>query len=366
MKKLRLIVGLLVAATILFVACAPTTPAETAEAVEAEVPVEKGLLEGKKLAFVLFSFDGYQQGQGSWFQQLAEAEGATVTLVDGKADAEIQLKAFEDVLATMPDGIIWHIVRGPAAVNALKSAQEYGIPVVVTGSRPDPQTGVTVPFVQLYDYEMAYQGGVAAANWLKENKPGEKAKVVYFDRVGVVHCVNYRGDGFIAGIKSVMGDENVEIVFRDHVDAAQDKSLAKMEDLLQTSPDFNIFSGCGASHALGGLAALEEVGRGLAVDGVPVTEFVMSIDGTPDELTRLLDPTSALKAVVGLTPKENAMKHLDTLKRILSGELSLSDNITILAPGEILTGLTCDEVNTYLSEEYGMVKGYEVLDCTKY
>jgi ribose transport system substrate-binding protein len=374
MNGSRLMTGLVILSVAL-AACAPAVaPTEVAPAptqapppaaTEAPAPVEKGLLEGLNLVFVLFSFDGYQQGQGSWFKELAEAEGATVTLIDGKADPEIQLKAMEDAIATNPDGIIWHIVRGPAAVNALLAAQEAGIPVVVTGSRPDPQTGVTVPFVQLFDYEIAFEGGVAAAQWLQANKPGEKARVVYFDRTGVVHCVNYRGDGFIAGITSVMGADNVEIVFRDNVTASQDESLRRMEDLLQTDPDFNIFSGCGATHALGGLAALEAAGRGKAVDGVPVTEFVMSIDGTPDELTRLLDPTSALKAVVALTPMENATKHLETLKRILSGELQLDDNITVLAPGHLLP-VDCELINEYVTTEYSMVQGYAPLDCSQY
>lgn len=383
MKRVAFLLGLLIICSMLFTACtpaatpeeapvevAPTEAAPAEEAVAEVAPtvaptVEKGILEGKKLAFVLFSFDGYQQGQGSWFKELAEAEGATVTLIDGKADPEVQLKAMEDALATMPDGIIWHVVRGDAAINVLKAANEAGIPVVITGSRPDTRSGVTVPFVQLFDYDMAKEGGKQAAQWLLDNKPGEKAKLVYFDRTGIVHCNDYRGDGFIEGVAEVMGEENVEIVFRDNVNAAQDQAMARMEDLLQTSPDFNIFWGCGASHVMGGLAALEAAGRGKAENGIPLTEFVMSIDGTPDELVKLVDPTSALKATVALTPKENATKHLDTLKRILSGELQLNDNIVVYAPGNLLS-TDCDAINEYVMDEYSMVQGYEPLDCSKY
>lgn len=376
MKKVVFLLGLLVISSMLLSACAPAVEApQDAEVVEGEAPaeaapaeaapVEKGLLEGKKLVFVLFSFDGYQQGQGTWFKTFAEAEGATVTLIDGKANAETQLKSMEDALATMPDGIVWHVVNGPAAVNALKAAQAANVPVVVAGSRPDPETGVTVPFVQLYDYEIAKEGGKQAAEWLMKNKPGEKAKLVYFDRIGVVHCEKYRGDGFIAGVTEVMGADNVEIVFRDLVKPSQEEALARMEDLLQTSPDFNMFWGCGATHVMGGLSALEEAGRGKAVDGVPVTEFVMSIDGTPEEINKLLDSTSALKATLGLTPKENAAKHLDTLKRIFSGELKIDDNITVPAPGSLLP-TDCEKLNEYLVNEYAGVKGYEPLDCAKY
>lgn len=362
MKKLSLIAIFIVITSMLFTACAaPAAPTAAAPA----APVEKGLLEGKKLVFVLFSFDGYQQGQGSWFKTFAEKEGATVTLIDGKANAEAQLKAMEDAIATKPNGIVWHVVNGPAAVNAIKAAQAAKIPVVVAGSRPDPMTGVTVPFVQLYDYEIAKEGGRQAANWLKTNKPGEKAKLVYFDRTGVIHCERYRGDGFIAGVTEVMGKENVEIVFRDGVTASQDIALAKMEDLLQTKPDFNMFWGCGATHVMGGLKALEAAGRGKAVNGIPVTEFIMSIDGTPEEIIKLLDKTSAVKATLGLTPKENAEKHLATLKRILTGELQLNDNITVLAPGELLP-IDCVKLNEYLVSEYSGVKGYEPVDCSKY
>ena len=57
------------------------------------------MLNGKKLAFVLWGFDGYQQAQGNWFKNLAEAQGAEVTLIDGINDTPVDADALAALLA---------------------------------------------------------------------------------------------------------------------------------------------------------------------------------------------------------------------------------------------------------------------------
>ncbi|MDQ3410564.1 MAG: sugar ABC transporter substrate-binding protein, partial [Chloroflexota bacterium] len=202
--------------------------------------LDYSVLNGKRLAFVLWGFDGYQQAQGNWFQDLAEAQGAEVTLIDGRVDPQVQVEAMDDLIASDIDGIVFQPVEPAAAVTPVRAAQEAGIPLVLAGAEPDPATGVVAPFVEFNDYEVTFQAGVNAAEWLQANKPDEPARLVIFDVLTLVYCQDLRMQGFIDGVESIYPE--AEIVFRDTVEHQREISLAQMEDLLQASPDFNIFT----------------------------------------------------------------------------------------------------------------------------
>ena len=124
--------------------------------------LDYSVLNGKRLAFVLWGFDGYQQAQGNWFQDLAEAQGAEVTLIDGRVDPQVQVEAMDDLIASDIDGIVFQPVEPAAAVTPVRAAQEAGIPLVLAGAEPDPATGVVAPFVEFNDYEVTFQAGVNA------------------------------------------------------------------------------------------------------------------------------------------------------------------------------------------------------------
>ena len=262
-------------------------------------------LTGKNVAFVLWGFDGYQQGQGNWFKKIAEeASAASVNLIDGKVDPSVQLRALDDLIAGGIDGIAYQPVEPAAAVPSIQAAQAAGIPLVIIGARPDPASAVA-PAALFNDYETTFKAGEHAAAWLKETKPGEKAKLVIFDVLTLGYCKDDRMQGFIDGVSATMGADNVEIKFRDTVEHKREVSLAKMEDQLQRDPDFNIFTACGADGVLGGIAALQAAGRATAVDKVPQTEYIFTIDGTPSELELLFAKDSSVMETMTLTPKEN-------------------------------------------------------------
>ena len=185
--------------------------------------------------------------------------------------------------------------------------QAAGIPLYLLGDRPDPSTGVVAPAALFDDYESPDRGRQARRRVAQANRPGEKAKVVIFDILTLPLCKEGRMDGFLEGLTSVMGEENVEIKFRDTVEHKRDVAQAQMEDQLQRDPDFNVFTSCGADGVLGGIAALQAAGRAQAVDKVPQTEYIFTIDGTPSELELLFDPTQLRHG--DLHPDPEAERH---------------------------------------------------------
>ncbi len=323
--------------------------------------LDYSVLTGKRLAFVLWGFDGYQQAQGNWFQDLAEAQGAEVTLIDGRVDPQVQVEAMDDLIASDIDGIVFQPVEPAAAVTPVRAAQQAGIPLVLAGAEPDPATGVVAPFVEFNDYEVTFQAGVNAAEWLQANKPDEPARLVIFDVLTLVYCQDLRMQGFIDGVESIYPE--AEIVFRDTVEHQREISLAQMEDLLQASPDFNIFTACGADGVLGGISALQAAGRATATDKVPDTEYIFTIDGTPSEIELLLDPGSSVMETMTLTPKENAQAYLDLLTRVMNGEVAPDADVNERAPGVLLPP-DCEELASILEEQYGVLSTFEPIACS--
>ena len=371
MKRVRLMTTLVAVLFVVGACTSAATPAPTAAPTTAPTaaptvaptaaPTAAGV-EGKKVAFVLWGYDGYQQGQGEHFKKAAEADGAEVTLIDGKVDPLAQAKAIDDLIAGGYDGIAWQPVDPGAAVEASKAVQAAGIPLVWVGAGPDKSTGVVAPQAIFNDKEITTQAGAAAAKWVVENLK-QTPKVVLFDILAVPVCYDLRMTGFMEGVKSVAPD--AVTVFWDTVPTSKDGTLAKMEDQLQANPDFNIFTGCGGDLILGGIAGLEAAGRGKAVDKNPVTEWILTIDGTPDEITRLLNPSSSVMATITMTPKENGQKTWALLKSVMLGELSPTSDKVVDLPGLILP-TDCAELAKIYEDQYGITKVYQPIDCTKY
>jgi len=191
-------------------------------------------------------------------------------------------------------------------------------------------------------------------------------KVVLFDLVNLPLCHDERMTGFMDGVKSVAPD--AQTVFWDTVPTTKDGTTAKMENQLQANPDFNIFTGCGGDLILGGIAALQAAGRAKAVDKVPQTEWILTIDGTPAELALLLDKSTSIMETMTLTPYENGVAAWGALKDIMTGAAKADEDKTI-DTGAGLTFLktqSCDEINQIYTKEYGLTQIYQPIDCSKY
>lgn len=319
---------------------------------------------GKSLVFITGGFTSeYQIAQGEWFKQFAEEEGASVAVVDGKFDAAVQVRALDDAVAASTDGIIIQSVDPVATAPSVMAARNAGIPVMFVGGTPDASAVVPAGGV-FNDEELVRQAARDAVAWLNANKPGEKAKVVVFDLPAVIVCHEWRMVPFVDEIEMQMGADKVDVVFNDFVDPTAEGATAKMEDLIQSGADFNIFSGCGGVYFIGGVQALEQAGRAKALDGVPVDTFIFTIDATPPELEWLVDPSSGVAQTLALTPKKNAQLFLDNFKKVLSGEIGPDSDLVVPAPGIMLYKADgCESIRDALADEYAVIPGYKAVAC---
>jgi ribose transport system substrate-binding protein len=346
---------------------APATPAPaTAAPSEAATPAPSAAsVNGKKVAWVAWGNDGYQQGQTMAFKKLAEADGAQVTIIDGKNDPLVQAKAIDDLIAAKIDGIVWQPVDPAAALEPAKRIRAAGIPMVFVGAKPDKASGITAPFLPFNSsYDLTKQAGAAAAKFVTETLK-QTPKVVLYDLLNLPLCHEERMQGFWDGITSVAPD--AQKVFWDTVPTTKDGTMSKMEDQLQANPDFNIFSGCGGDLILGGVAGLQAAGRAKAENKVPKTEWILTIDGTPAEIALLLDKNSSVEMTMTLTPYENGEATWGALRDMLNGTLASDADQTIHSvPGLLLTPeMGCDAIAKIYEKEYGLTQIYKPIDCSK-
>ncbi len=359
-----------VTAAILVGACnstgSTTAPSAAATAAPSAAAPSAANLAGKKVAWALRGFDGYQQAQSASFKKAAEADGVQVDLVNAKDDVTAQAKAMDDWIAAGIDGLVLQPADPAAVAEPTKAARAAGIPLVYVGTLPNADTGAPkAPFIPFQDMkDLTYEEGAVAAQWVIDTLH-QTPKLVIYDWVEIPVCHEERMVPFVDGVKSVAPD--AQIVFWDTVPPNKDQTLAKMEDQLQRDPDFNIFTGCGGDLILGGIAGLQAAGRAQAVNKVPKTEWIMTIDGTPEEINLLLDPTTSIVATIAQRPYENGITIWESLKKVMLGEVPLDGDVSVNTGSEIMTGdWGCPKISQFYEKQYSLTEIYKPIDCSKY
>jgi len=302
---------------------------------------------GKRVGQILFSNNPSQLAYGRAVEEFAARYGIEVTTVNGDINPQTQADQVADFIAAGMDAILLQPVDPAAAVTPIQEAQAAGVPILTWGIKPGD--AVTTPFVELNEYQTTFQAGAEVAQAAKAQWPDQPLGMVLVDIPTLPLCHDLRVGGFRDGVLSV--DPTAAIVAE--VDGAGDQltSTTVMEDVLASGKAFNLVVGCNGPMTLGALGALEAAGRGKAVDNVPETEYVVSIDGSPPEVEKLLDPTSSLVLSVLVTPVDNARHVGEMLLKLFRGEIGATDPYLDLT-GSLVLHPDCAEVNAALREQY--------------
>ena len=357
----RRLAGTIAALLLVLASCSSSstpTPTSPASEDQSAAPASGADLAGKKVALITYGTDPNSQAQAHYFSQAAEADGVAVTVIDGKADIAVQVKAIEDLVAAGDyAGIAFDPADPTAATEISKKVMDAGIPLLLYESLPPD---IVAPFARFNDSQLMKQAGADAATYVKGTM-GQTPKAVIFDLLDFEICHVLRMGAFVDGMKSAVPE--TEIVFWDEVPFDKNLALAKMEDQLQANPDFNIFTGCGSDMVLGGIAGLEAGGRGKANDKAPMTEYVVTIDGTLAELEKLVDPSSSVVRTVTMTPKKNGAEFWTMLKGIITGATAPDADQVVDLPGMTMPS-QCSEVAQIYQDQYGPTEMFKPLDCS--
>lgn len=302
---------------------------------------------GKRVGNVLYSNNPSELAHARGIEEYLGAYGIEVISVDGAVNPQKQADQVADFIASAVDLIIFQPVDPAAAVTPIQEAQAAGVPIVTWAIKPGD--AVTTPFVEVYEYEQTFQAGAEAAQLAKELWPDQPLGMVLVDIPTLPLCHDLRVGGFRDGVLSV--DPAAAIVAEVDGKGEQLESTTVMEDVISSGRPFNLVVGCNGPMSLGALGALEAAGRGQAVDKVPQTEIVVSIDGSPPEIEKLLSPTSSLMRSVMVTPVDNAGKIGEMVIGVLRGEIGATDPYVAKAGGLVLHP-DCAEVNAALAAQF--------------
>lgn len=342
---LALAIVMLLALTTFAGCVAPSQPApEATKPAQAAAP-EKKIVVGR----IMFDLSHpYQQADAKNFETYLQSQGVETVIIDGKSAPDVMANAMQDLVAKKVSGIVVQPADGAAITPAVKEAQKAGIPVSTFFVRTSDGKA---PHVNINEKRTAYDMGVYVAQKAKEFFPGKDLKLGVINQPGVQYVQENRVTPFVEGVKSV--DPKVE-VFDVDGGGVREKALAAGEDLLQAHKDVNIVYGINADSALGALAAFEAAGRGKAVDGKPVSEIFVSIDGSEQEAVRILNPNSALKVAMALSPLTNARVNADTIMKAIKGEYGMEQDVVVDTFDTVIDYWRMDlpKVQDFLTTEY--------------
>ena len=328
-------------------AAATTAAAETtAAAAETTAAPAKKLTIGR----VMFEYGHpYQQADMKHFKDYADKLGVDTIILDGKSNPETISNNVDDLKAKKVDGIIYQPVDPGSSDTISKASIEAGFPTITFFQRPGT---FVAPHVRIDEAKTSYEMGALAAKYMAEFFPGKPIKLGLIDISTVEYVVINRSDTFIAGLLSVAPD--AEVVSRLDGGGIRDQSYAAGQDMLQSHPEINLVYGTNADCCLGALAAFEAGGRGKAVDGKPVTEMFISIDGSEGEALKMIDPSSALKITMALQPLYNSHVLMDTILKVVKGDIKITEDIIIDTPDIILDAyaMSIDDIQKFITVDY--------------
>jgi len=291
----------------------------------------------------------YQQADMTHFAAYGDEIGVETIVLDGKSSPDVISNAVDDLISRGVDGIIFQPVDEGSSNNVLQACLDAGIPAITFFQRPNT---VKAPHVRINETQTSFEMGALAAQKMGEFFPGEPIKIGCVEMATIEYVVVNRTDAFIEGVQSVAPE--AEVLARLDGAGLRDQAFEAGQDLLQSHPEVNLVFGSNADDCLGALAAFELAGRGKAVDTVPVTEMFISIDGSEGEALKMIDPTSALKITMALTPLPNAKVLMDTILSIVNGEMGMTDDVIVDVPDLILNyyDMGIEELQDFITGQY--------------
>jgi ABC-type sugar transport system substrate-binding protein len=250
--------------------------------------------------------------------------GAEVRVIDGQGDPDVMANAIDTFIAQKVDGILIHAPFDGFVVSAIEKCQKLGIPVSTTYVEPSLKVA---PHIQQMEIPASYEmGRIAAMKW-KEWYPDKTCYVAGIGWGGFPHVMRMRFNPFFEGVKSI--DPNAKMVAKQPGNSSTEVAMNVTLDMLAAHPEINIIQGGNDEHAMGALAAAEQLGRGKAVNGKCLTEIIVGTDGNESAFLKIYDPSSALKITMASPAKINAYAEIDSMMAMIEGKLNPKEWVEI-------------------------------------
>lgn len=308
-------------------------------------------VKGKTIGVIPITLsNGFHQAEKVWRESFAKEAGVNLKYLDGEFNQATIVRNLDQLIAEQVDGIVLHSYEVDSVIAGINEARAAGIPIITYYL----ETPNNVPFVAINEAEAAFKMGVAAANAWRSAHPNVPIVYSVVDYVDSPVVQTMRTGPFIRGILSVAPNAQRGLIIDGG--GTRDTGYKAAQDIIQARPDTNIFYGASSDYSLAIVPALQEAGRGKAVNGAPTTEVIVGTDATGEEMTLLFNPESSFKVTMGLTPKDNGKKIVDTIIAVMKGEIDPDKKVTIDTFDREFDywSVTVDEARAWYTDQYGM------------
>lgn len=230
----------------------------------------------------------------------AKELGLEITTADAQDDPAKQVSDIEDLIQQGVDILIVNPTDSAAIVSAIESANNANIPVITVDR--SAEGGEVVAHIASDNVA----GGKMAAELIIE-KLGGSGKVVELEGVPGSSAARERGQGFDEAIKGASG---IELVAKQTANFDRAEGLSVMENIIQSTPEFQAVFAQNDEMALGALEALQAAGK--------TDVLVVGFDATDDAVAAVKE--GRMLATVAQKPEEIGAKGVETAQKVLKGE----------------------------------------------
>jgi len=203
-------------------------------------------------------------------EQKAAELGVKLVTLDAQDNNEKQTSQIEDLISQKVDLLIINPIDSDAVVNAVKEANDAGIPVI-TVTRPSK--GGTV--IQHLDIDNKEAGKLDAEELVKELDG--KGKVAVLEGIAGAPSAQDRQSGFMDYIKAY---PDIKVVSSLTANYSREEGAKVMEDVLQANPELDAVYAHNDEMALGAVRSIIAANR---LDKIKV----FGIDATDDAIAAI-------------------------------------------------------------------------------
>jgi len=230
----------------------------------------------KKIAVLLWSrgFE-FMVALDQAIREEAEKLGVDVTVLDGQADSQMQLRQIEDNIAKGVDLIILAPANSDELVPGVKKANEAGIPVITV----DGVVSKGADIVSAIAFDNKKAGNLAAEHIIKTLGKGSVLELT--GAPGTYHAV-LRGRGFNEGMEKSLDFK----VHSKNASWSAEKAQSITADSVTANSNINAIFTHNDDMQRGVLSGLRQVGMFKKV-GEKGHIMLVGVDGTPQALQRI-------------------------------------------------------------------------------
>lgn len=235
----------------------------------------------------------------SSIQEAAEADGNSVTVVNGEQDSAKQIQIVEDFITKGVDAVFLNPVDRDAIAPALELLDEAGIPVINFDSAV-----ANLDLVDAYVATDNREAGVLCAEAMMKDFP-DGGEIAVLNYPANSACID-REEGFLETIEG----HGFEVVATFDAEGTIEKGQEITSDILQAHPDLVAIFSINDQAGMGAYAACSIADADVAIYGV---------DGNPEAKTVIAED-GIYKMSAAQSPIQMGKTCYETAAKILAGE----------------------------------------------